>query len=65
MNIQQAIANASLKGQSIYRESRPNSYIHPTNTPECCIVTNEEGHLSPRWEPKLDDLLADDWGVTG
>ena len=39
--------------------------IMPTDTPECCIITSRVA-ISPRrgWQPQLEDLIADDWGVT-
>jgi hypothetical protein len=66
MNIKEAAKQASENGQSMFRESMPDIYIFPTNTPECCIMAKSaRPFCTPRWELQLDDLLADDWGVTG
>ena len=37
--------------------------IRPTNTDECCIVSNAKKE-APRWNPQAEDLIADDWAVT-
>lgn len=37
-------------------------YIAPTNGPECCVIRNEvDTRISPRWNPSVEDLCADDW----
>lgn len=37
-------------------------YIAPTNGPECCVIRNEiDTRISPRWNPLVEDLCADDW----
>jgi len=38
--------------------------IKPTNSPECCIYTNSQKRSAPRWEPKAEDFMADDWRLT-
>lgn len=69
MNIQEAAKRASAKGQGMYRESWPASCAHviPTNTPNRCILNPTPKHecLGMRWQPGLDDLVADDWAVSG
>lgn len=43
-----------------------NVKILATNTPECCFVVSAS-HYTPRsrWNPDKDDLIADDWIITG
>lgn len=38
--------------------------IRPTDSEECCIICKPGGKKTPRWQPKLVDLIADDWIVT-
>lgn len=40
--------------------------IDPTNTPDCCVVYSKIS-TGPRrrWNPKAEDLSADDWTVEG
>lgn len=43
---------------------RGHVHIKPTNTPECCWVLRKGKAPCPRWEPKAEDLMADDWEIT-
>lgn len=65
MNIQQAATLAFAKGTTMYRENNPPGWeikpTHARDTLTCSIHAREE---APRWQPTLDDLLADDWRVT-
>lgn len=38
-------------------------WIHPTNSPDCCIVGSETTAPRRGWQPTADDLVADDWEV--
>ena len=69
MNIQEATKQAIAEGKQI---TRINAWwgggeneikIRPTNTYECCIVSNAKKE-APRWNPQAEDLIADDWVVT-
>lgn len=69
MNIQEATKQAIAEGKQI---TRINAWwgggengikIRPTNTHECCIVSNAKKE-APRWNPQAEDLIADDWVVT-
>lgn len=70
MTIRDAALEAQKTGRGIARKSngeRP-MIIIPTNTPNCCIITDyaaRERNLVPRWEPTLDDITATDWYVIG
>lgn len=35
--------------------------IVPTDTDKCCLVYEGDKLLSSRWNPKKEDLIADDW----
>ena len=37
--------------------------IRPTDTFDCCIISESNKSPAPRWEPKAEDLTADDWCV--
>lgn len=68
MNIQDATRKAIADGKQI---TRSNAWwggtngikIRPTDTDECCIVSNQKKE-APRWNPQAEDLIADDWIVT-
>lgn len=67
MNIQQAARIASQKGGAIYRKTDASFFqIIPTDTEVCCIAAlhGESLDTVPYWNPKLEDLTADDWEVT-
>lgn len=68
MNIKDACELAQKEGRGITRKSygpRPMILI-PTNTNSCVlIVPFESGSFkTKRWNPKLDDLIANDWYVS-
>lgn len=70
MNIQEAAQLAAQTGEAIYREKGEPPYvcIIPTNVAGGCILTRDDpNRYRPgwRWQPGLDDLIADDWCVTG
>ena len=68
MTIQEAARKAHELGTGIYRASEMESrtYIVPTNTCACCIVAGmQKERPNARWQPQLNDLLADDWVVYG
>lgn len=65
MNIQDATHEAMKKGRGIRRRSwgENGPILIPTNTQYCVIFTTSENKILPRWNPDLDDLLAEDWEV--
>lgn len=69
MTIQAAAVKAHELGTGMYRlsEFEEGTYIIPTNTCSCCIVSSTRADRAPasRWEPMLGDLLATDWEVYG
>jgi hypothetical protein len=68
MNIQRAAMLAKEIGEGMYRHDRfPYVIIIPTNTAELCMVSsgNKDSGICPRWQPSLEDLIADDWKVPG
>lgn len=63
LNIYKATKGALKKGCSIARKGNGFDYkIHiiPTNTGEKCIRV-ERKEIIPRWYPKADDLVGNDW----
>lgn len=62
MYIHEAIQKAMETGRCIHniKSAFPDVIIHPTNTPECCIVCVAKKE-SPRWNPKAKDLTSDGW----
>lgn len=69
MNIYQATKEAMAKGMSITRPWNGDAIIvTPTNGPECCLLelSSRRGEKLPGrcWNPKADDLMADDWELT-
>lgn len=70
MNIRDAAIEAHKEGKAITRrqfikecKSSPIKLIG-TNTNECfLIVGNNSESVTPRWEPYLEDITADDWCV--
>ena len=69
MNIQKAAALAQSSGTGMARHGWPGLVrtIIPTNHPVCCMLVSTKKDITPavRWEPQLDDLIADDWYVPG
>ncbi|EHM46142.1 Thoeris anti-defense Tad2 family protein [Flavonifractor plautii] len=65
MEIQKAVRKAVETGGFI---TRPlwcgRLHIKPTNEPECCVLHGKGRAPCPRWQPKAEDLMADDWEVT-
>lgn len=50
---------------AIRRESWPTSWsIIPTNDPRRLCEAKAKGDVARGWQPKLDDLIADDWVAT-
>lgn len=66
MNICEATRKAVEENKYISREAHSGCVvikIKPTNTPDCCIIS--DGKQIPRrgWQPQAEDLTADDWVV--
>ena len=39
--------------------------IMPTDTPDCCVAVSKIAKAPcPRWQPKAEDLMAEDWTIT-
>lgn len=67
MDIRDALIQAKKEGRGITRKSYGQFQLPymllPTNSILCVfIILFEDDHL---WNPKLDDLIADDWYVCG
>lgn len=67
MTIAEACKKAKKEGRGITRKSygpRPIMLL-PTNTDNCVMMIpfHEEAFITKRWNPKLDDLMAEDWYV--
>lgn len=74
MHIHEAIANTNSKTPFITRtawllvdENIPAVRLLPTNTPHCCLIVSDYSSNSPTrgWQPRAEDLVADDWFVCG
>lgn len=65
MNIFEAAKLAFAQNKCITRSEFSDFFrIQPTNTESCCIISRADGtNMSPRWQPSLNDLIADDWEV--
>ncbi len=63
MNIQEATKKAMETNKNIQRDSI-GIKIKPTNGWECCLLIHPtKQEYAPRWNPKAEDLMADDWEV--
>lgn len=60
MRINEAIEKANTS-QGIRRNNWNNVCILPTDTDRCCLIFEGEKVLSSRWNPKREDLIANDW----
>ena len=38
--------------------------VKPTDDPRGCVLFSAEKAPGPHWQPRADDLVADDWEVT-
>lgn len=64
MNIKEAVEIANQRNVHITRRQWNNGIvIEPTNTDKCCIVHKERKPSANRWNPKAEDLTANDWIV--
>ena len=72
--IHEAIRSTSEKRPFITRKEwipydmdRSTLRILPTDTPDCCIVISDYSSRGPSrgWQPRAEDLAADDWIVCG
>lgn len=65
MNICEATKLASAQNKCIARSEFSDFIrIQPTDTESCCIISCADGtNMCPQWQPQLEDLIADDWGV--
>ncbi|PMD71464.1 Thoeris anti-defense Tad2 family protein [Companilactobacillus nuruki] len=69
MNIRKAIIKARAKQKGITRQKwMPYAAtIIPTNTSSCFILVpfDEDDRIGRRWNPTAEDILANDWQITG
>ena len=65
MYIHEAVKIASDFGAYITRRKFGDRvHIIPTDAQEGCLLQIKGKDPCPRWQPKAEDLLADDWTVT-
>lgn len=68
MYIHEAVKLAVERGRCVTRAAwgKPcHFWIYPTNTPDCCVAQSDITKNSRRgWQPKAEDLTADDWITT-
>ena len=65
MNIQKATTAAmAIDGLITRLPWKGHLHIKPTDWPECCFAHTKEQAPCPRWQPKAEDLMAEDWEVT-
>lgn len=63
MTIYRAAKKAIRRGMGITRKQFAGSLnLMLTNSSECCLCFHDK-RLTPRWQPKADDLTATDWMV--
>lgn len=68
MNIIEATNTAVVAGSGITNPDLKQNgfYLLPTNTDECYFIINigcaiTHNLACPRWNPKIDDILREDW----
>lgn len=64
MNVCEAVEKSLRENKYISRPSFFDIKIRPTNDPECCIVYKKNKPSAKRWNPKAEDLMAEDWTIT-
>lgn len=68
MNIQDALKMSGINGKiARARElsTDPSFYLMPTNWQKRILMYSDGKKMPIKWEPKFDDLVADDWVVIG
>ena len=68
MTITEATRRAMAEGKNIARRWYDRRIIiKPDTSPDCCLIWVEGSKRPPvvRWNPDADDLISDDWEVTG
>lgn len=68
MNIQDAFKMSGINGKiARARElsTDPSFYLMPTNWQKRILMYSDGEQMPIKWEPKFDDLVADDWVVIG
>lgn len=63
MDISTATKKAMLEGKGITRPNFSGLILIPTNTAYGFIGCSCSKELKEGWQPKADDLTADDWNV--
>lgn len=64
MYIHEAVSLAMAKGKFIRRTTEEiwdSITAEPTNDPEGIILHSKDRPPGPRWQPRAEDLMADDW----
>ena len=65
MFIHEAVQVAQeIDGYIVRRRDARRIRIKPMDGTMCCAVYIKNQDPQPRWQPKAEDLLADDWTVT-
>ena len=66
MNLQMACLIAAVQGKGIRRTDKlwGELVVIPTNTEDCCLLLRTSKNPARGWEPRLADLIANDWEVT-
>lgn len=67
MFIHEAVLMSLQNGKYIYRTSKKGipHKILPTNTLDCCLIIPEKNSsLGKKWNPKAEDLMANDWEIS-
>ena len=63
MNICEAVSEALRLDLYVARQKwRGFAKIQPTNLYDCCrVICKDDKIPHPRWQPRAEDLIADDW----
>lgn len=65
MYIHEAVKKAIEEKACIFRaKHRQVIKLQPTPTKECFLVIHKNGKVFSRWNPSVEDLVADDWDIT-
>jgi len=62
MNIFEAATQAKAQDGYITTSGfNGSAYIKPTNTGTGCIIYTRSGHSKTGWQPRMNDLIREDW----
>ncbi len=67
MRINEAVKTALESATGMRRAAWPAGFgsIYPSNTSSGCVILGSRAVVPFRWQPKADDLAAEDWEVDG